>query len=192
MWEHHREDDHAGHETCGTVQLTEAIGRYPAGSILCDVLSDLSQRMSQVQIDRTHGFVVFGLDAVVAPYAGASGASGFFGLDAAINVPTVGTFGLDAELVEPVPVERTGSLGLYAVLLERGADAITVITQPVAPDDTVIHVDNPDDFPGSCPMTVQIGSETMTVVSGCGTDTWTVVRGDPTLSHPVGAYIVIC
>lgn len=192
MWPHHREQAHHDVEPCGTVVLSDAIGRYPAGTLLCEVLDDLSRRMAQVEIDTTHGFSTVGLDAWIAPYSGSAGATGLFGLDALISVPTPDSFGLDAEIAEAVAVERTGGFGFSAVLLERGADAITVITQPVGPGDTTIHVDNPDDFPSSCPMTVQIGTETMTVVAGCGTDTWTVVRGDPTASHPVGVYIVIC
>lgn len=190
MWLHHRSDDHLGLEDCTTVELTEQIGRYPAGSVLCAVLADMVLRMTQVEIDTRHGFSVFGLDAWIAPYAG-TGATGYFGLDATIAVTGTGSFGLDAVLEAPTPVERTGDFGLDAYFIPRGADGITVITAPIDEDDTVIHVDDPDELPGVCPYQIQIGDEVMTVVGGCGTDTLTVERDDPQ-AHPVGAYVATC
>lgn len=192
FWQHDREHDHHGLESCATVALSEDIGQYPAGTLLCDVLNDMDRRLKQAQVDRTHGFVPVAFDAVIVPYAGAATANGLVPFNAVLAAAGSATFALDAELAAPVTVERTGAFGMGAYLLERAAvNAVTVLTQPVGPGDTTIHIDDPGEF-GTCPMTIQIGLETMTVIAGCETTTWTVIRGDPAASHPVGAYVVDC
>lgn len=189
MWQHHRHDDHVDTEDCSTVQLTEQIGRYVAGTALCAVLADMETRMTVVEADTRHGFSVLGLDAWISPYAGA-GAVGYFGLDATISDALAGSFGLDAVLEASTPVERSTSFGLTAYTIPRGADGISVITQPIDTDDTVIHVDDGGEFP-TCPTQIIIGTEVMMVVGGCGTSTLTVERDDPQ-AHPVGAYVATC
>ena len=192
VWQHHRTYDHRDTEDCTTVQLTEAVGRYPAGAVLCDVLADMALRISGVEASWLAGFHTFALNAWLAPYAGGATANAYASLNAWLRKIQTGSATLDAWLVTPTPVARSASFSLNAVLLQRGADGITVLTQPIGAGDTVIHIDNPGDFPATCPFLIQIGLETMTVVSGCGTNTWTVVRGDATLTHPLGDYVVTC
>jgi hypothetical protein len=190
VWQHHREHDHSGTETCDHVQITEAIGRYPAGTTVCDVLESFLARIALLEVDYIGGIHPISLDAFIAPYDPAGSLQGVTNLDAFIVVPTTGSFGIDAETVAPVLVEQAGSFGIGSYFVSLYNDAITVLTQPVGPSDTVIYVDSSAGFP-SVPFVIQIGIETMTVTAVSGNQ-WTVIRGDPTLSHPAGSYVVVC
>lgn len=191
LWQHDRTYDHRDTEDCSVVVLSTDIGRYPAGTPLCEVLFDLFARWEQVQSDYGHGFFVFGFNALIAPYDPAGALMGVIGLDAVIEEEGSDTFGLDAEIVAPTPEEQTTTFGLDAVINELDV-AAGQLEVAIDDDDTVIVITNPDDFPDTCPYLIQIGDETMTVVGGCGTDTLTVVRGDNATSHPAGSVLVVC
>ena len=191
LWQHDRTYDHRETEDCSVVLLSTDIGRYPEGTPLCDVLFDLFARWQQVQADYAHGFFVFGLDALIAPYDPAGALMGVLGLDAVIQDEQPDTFGLDAEIAAPVAEEQTASFGLDSFINELDV-AAGQLEFPIDDNDTVIVITNPGDFPDTCPYLIQIGDETMTVVGGCGTDTLTVVRGDNATSHPAGSVLVVC
>jgi len=191
MWQHDRTYDHRETEDCSTVVLSADIGRYEAGTPLCDVLDDLLARWTQVRADYLHGFFVFGLNAYIAPYDPAGNLSGVIGLNAVIKDTISDSFGLDAEIVDPDPVERTHTFGIDALIHESDAP-VGQLEVGIDADDTVIIITNPDDFPDTCPYALQIGNEIVTVVGGCGTDTLTIVRGDGATSHPAGTVVVTC
>lgn len=189
VWQHHREHDHSGTEDCSAVELTEAIGRYPAGSILCDVLDDMAERMSQLELDYTHGFTAVPFAAFIAPYDPAGALSGVINFDSVILAAGSDDFGMDAVLQAPVVEEQLASFSLGSYFVELHNDAITVLVQPVDTVDTTIYVDSSVGFP-AVPFMIQIGTETMTVTAVSGNE-WTVVRDNPQ-SHPLGSYVVVC
>jgi hypothetical protein len=191
MWQHDRGYDHRETEDCSTVVLSADIGRYAADTPLCDVLADLFARWELLRLDTVHGFFVFGLNAFIAPYDPMGTLMGVFGLDAVIEDEGTDTFGLDAVIEAAVPVEQTASFGIDAVINESDAP-VAQLVNPIDDNDTVIVITNPDDFPTTCPYLIQIGTETMTVVGGCGTDTLTVVRGSNATAHSAGSIAVIC
>ncbi len=189
VWQHDRTHDHTGTEDCSSVWITEPIGRYPAFSYLCDILDDMFRRLVLIDADYVHGFSVASIDAFIAPYDPNGALMGVFGLDSWIKKTGTSTFGLDAELVSPTPVEISGTFGIGSYFVELHNAAITVLTADVDPGDTVIHVSSSVGFP-SPPFLIQIGGEVMTVVSVSGND-WTVVRDNPEF-HPLGSYVVVC
>lgn len=191
VWQHDRDYDHRETEDCSTVVLSTDIGRYEAGTPLCEVLADLVARYDQIQSDYAHGFFVFGLNAFIAPYDPAGILSGVFGLEAVLRGAGTGTFGLDAEIAEAVEEERLSDFGLYAYIHLSDAP-VGQLAAPIDADDTVIIITNPGDFPTTCPYDLQIGDEIVTVVGGCGTDTLTIVRGTGATSHPAGSITVTC
>lgn len=196
-WQHDRTYDHRETEDCNTVVLSADIGRYSAGTLLCDVLEDLIQRTANLSADYAHGFSIFGLNAFIAPYnPGTLGGSllSILGIDAFIKAAQTGSFGIDAEMVAPTPVERSASFGIWAYIHEADAPTAQLAT-PIDADDTVIVVTNFADFPSVCPFLIEIDGETMLVTDGCGTDTWTVIRGyngTTATPHAGGATVVAC
>lgn len=197
-WLHDRTYDHRGTEDCSTVVLSADIGRYTAGTSLCDVIDDLARRMSQIELDYIHGFFVLGLNAFVAPYdPGTLGGSllGLFGLDAVVLTPMTPTFGLDAVLATPTPVEVDFTFGLDAYLNVVAADGVTVLAAAIDASQTTITMTSASGFPTSGNYTIQIGGETMLVTGGQGTTTWTVIRGyagTTATSHTAGQTVVTC
>lgn len=171
--------------------LTTDIGRYVAGTLLCEVLNDLLLRVSRISADYAHGFSVFGLDALVAPYDPAGSLMGVASLDAVVLEAISGSFGVDAVLEEPTPIERNAGFALNAYLHQADA-SVGQLVNPIDADDTVIVITNPDSFPATGPYPIQIGDEIMTVVGGFGTDTLTVIRGSNASAHGAGSVVVTC
>jgi len=191
MWQHHREHDHRETEDCSTVVLSTDIGRYAADTSLCDVLDDLFRRLSLISSDLGEGFEVFGFDALIAPYDPAGALMGVFGIEAVVEDESTDTFGLDAEIEEPVVVEQEAEFLINAYIHEADVP-VGQLEDPIDDTDTVIVITNPGDFPSTCPYQIQIGDEVMTVVGGCGTDTLTVVRGSNASAHGAGSVVVTC
>jgi hypothetical protein len=187
--QHHREQDHRGVEDCSTVVLDRPIGRYAAGTHVCDVLDGLIQRSIDVRNHYHSGFFAFRTDAYIAPYDPQGSLNGFMLIDAQIRDVSTGALTLDAILAEPIPQEKVAHFGADAWFVELYNDAITVLMQDVSPEDTVIYVDSSAGFP-DVPFLIQIGTETMWVIAVNGNE-WTVVRDDPQ-SHLAGSYVVVC
>lgn len=197
-WLHDRTYDHRETEDCSTVVLSTDIGRYTAGSSLCDVLEDMALRMLQVEANYNHGFFVLGLDAFLAPYnPGTLGGSllGTFGLDAVVLTPATPTFGLDAELVVPTPVTLGFSFGINAYLNLIPDAGVAQLAADIDATQTTLTVTSASGFPTSGNYTIEIDGETMLVIGGQGTTTWTVVRGyagTTATSHTAGTTVVTC
>jgi len=193
-WQHDRTYDHRGTEDCTTVVLSADIGRYAAGTLLCDVLEDLIRRVSNLQTDYTHGFHTAGLNAFLAPYSpGTLGGSllGVYGLDAVVAATTTPTFGIDAE-IEAYSATETVDFGIWAYIQELEADGVTTLAADIDDTQTVITVTSAAGFPTGGDYAIQIDGETMLVVGGQGTTTWTVIRGDNATAHVAGTVVVTC
>jgi len=197
-WLHDRTYDHRGTEDCSIVVLTTDIGRYAAGTLLCDALLDLDRRVSQVDADYIHGFEVFSFASMLAPYdPGTLGGSllGVFGLEGIVRATASPTLALEAELVSPTPVERTSTFGVLAYISDAGGGPVVQLAAAIDADQTTLTVVSASGFPTSGDYLIQIGAEIMLVTGGQGTTTWTVIRGyngTTATSHPAGAVTTTC
>ena len=198
FWLHDRTYDHRETEDCSTVVLSADIGRYVAGTSLCDVLTDMARRIAQVDADYIHGFSVYGLSAYIAPYdPGTLGGSllGVFGLQAVVAVSQPSTFGLDAVLVAPTTVGQSTSFGLQAYLIDLGGGAVCQLAADIDAVQTTITVTTAAGFPVGGDYLIQIDSEMMLVTGGQSTTTWTVIRGyngTTATSHLAGSVVATC
>lgn len=190
---HHRTYDHRGTEDCESVVLSAAIGRYAAGTSLCDVLVSMAERLAQLQGDYNHGFASISLSAWVVPSGGA-GALGFIGIYSLIRDVLSVNLGVDAVVAASTPIARTSTFGISAYIHEAAA-GVTQLAAAIDASQTTITVTSFADFPLVGDFLIQIDGEIMLVTGGHGTTTWTVIRGygaTTAAAHFAGAVVVAC
>jgi hypothetical protein len=199
---HDRTLDHYGTEDTTTAVLSDAIGRYPAGTSLQDVLADMVSRL--IQLENDPQLFTFTADAQLKGYWFSADAWFFktlgnapgeyldFRADAEIGGTHYGAFTASAIKGTTSGASATGSFTASSLLINHvpGSGSGTLV-DPIDDDDTTVNVSNPGSFPPTFPFVITIDGEQVLVVGGVP-GAWIIERGyggtTPT-SHSGGATV---
>ena len=192
---HDRTLDHHGTEDTTTSVLSAAIGRYPAGTTVQEVLADMIGRLTRLET-YTIGGHYFTANAVLIGEA--------FSADAIIKNTRSILLVLDAYIhgwmftanavlqATATPETASTSFTAQALFIEHAPGSGSgSLVDPIDADDTTVNVSNPDSFPPTFPFVIVIDGEQMLVTGGTP-GAWIVQRGyngTTATSHSAGATV---